>query len=186
MNPHPLHIFSHCPRCGSNHFTNHDERSRRCEDCGFVYYLNASGATAAIIENSHGEWLVIRRANAPAAGTLDLPGGFIDMGETAEEGVAREVREETGLEVTSVHYLWSIPNRYEYSGMSIPTVDLFFHCAVADDSCVIAADDAAECMWVKAEELRPGDFGLHSISEGVRRMLAKRGLRGACAAATGI
>ncbi len=85
MKTHPLHIFSHCPKCGSARFTDNDERSRRCEDCGFVYYLNASGSTVALIENSRGEWLVTRRAKSPAKGTLDLPGGFTDIGETVEE-----------------------------------------------------------------------------------------------------
>ena len=45
--------------------------------------------------------LVCRRAIDPAKGTLDLPGGFIDMNETGEEGVAREVLEETGLDVAN-------------------------------------------------------------------------------------
>ena len=45
------------------------------------------------------ELLVCRRAKEPAKGTLDLPGGFIDMNETGEEGVSREVWEETGLKV---------------------------------------------------------------------------------------
>lgn len=185
MKTHPLHIFSHCPKCGSARFTDNDERSRRCADCGFVYYLNASGSTVALIENSRGEWLVTRRAKSPAKGTLDLPGGFIDFCETAEEGVAREVREETGLEVTHVEYLWSLPNTYEYGGMTIPTIDLFFRCRVADDSVVTACDDAAECMWLSREELCPADFGLRSISEGVRRLLSMSGRQDACAGSTG-
>ena len=62
------------------------------------------------------ELLVCRRAKAPAKGTLDLPGGFIDMTETGEEGVAREVLEETGLKVEKTTYLFTLPNIYVYSG----------------------------------------------------------------------
>ena len=50
------------------------------------------------------------RAKEPAKDTLDLPGGFIDMNETGEEGVAREVEEETGLKVKKATYLFSLPN----------------------------------------------------------------------------
>jgi len=66
-----------------------------------VYYMNPSAATAAFILNGKGELLVERRKREPAKGTLDLPGGFADFDETAEEGVAREVLEETGLEGTA-------------------------------------------------------------------------------------
>ena len=96
---HPLAQFLYCPECGSSHFEINNEKSKKCADCGFVYYFNPSAATVALILNEKNELLVCRRAKEPAKGTLDLPGGFIDMNETGEEGVAREVLEETGLKV---------------------------------------------------------------------------------------
>ena len=92
---HVLDKFKYCPVCGSNRFMEHDEKSKRCTSCGFVYYLNPSAATVALIENERGELLVVRRGKEPAKGTLDLPGGFSDMEETSEEGVAREVMEDS-------------------------------------------------------------------------------------------
>ena len=87
---HPLDLFQYCPECGSSHFEINNEKSKKCTNCGFVYYFNPSAATVALIQNDQNELLVCRRAKEPAKGTLDLPGGFIDMNETGEEGVARE------------------------------------------------------------------------------------------------
>ena len=91
---HPLELFKYCPKCGSSHFVVNNEKSKRCADCGFVYYFNSSAATVAFILNERNELLVCRRGKEPKKGTLDLSGGFIDMYETGEEGVAREVLEE--------------------------------------------------------------------------------------------
>ena len=168
---HPLQIFKYCPLCGCGDFIDNDEKSRRCSRCGFVYYLNPSSAYVAFIIDSKGRLLVERRDREPAKGTLDLPGGFADIGETAEQGVAREVKEETGLSVARSRYLFSIPNTYLYSGMLIPTLDLFFACEVDDISDLKAGDDAAECFWMAPEEILLADFGLDSIREGVKRWL---------------
>ncbi len=168
---HPLEKFCYCPKCGSKHFEIHDEKSKQCENCGFVYYMNPSAATAAFILNGKGELLVERRKREPAKGTLDLPGGFADFDETAEEGVAREVLEETGLEVTDVRYLFSVPNTYLYSGMNIHTLDLFFCCKVKDDSQLRAADDAADCFWVPLGEIHTEQFGLRSIRQALYRFM---------------
>ena len=48
---HPLRLFEYCPRCGSHRFQENDASSKRCEDCGFVYYFNSSAATVAFILN---------------------------------------------------------------------------------------------------------------------------------------
>lgn len=169
---HPLSLFHYCPRCGSARFADHDARSRRCADCGFVYYHNASAATVAVIVNEREELLVTRRALPPAQGTLDLPGGFVDAGEDIETGCLREVREETGAEGTIARYLFSLPNTYRYSGFDVHTADAFFLVRLADTGSVRAGDDAAELRWLPIDRLCPADFGLDSIREGVRRLIA--------------
>ena len=103
---HPLEKFEYCPKCGSHHFVANGATSKKCENCGFEYFMNPSASNVAIIKNAKGEILVERRKQEPAKGTLDLPGGFTQIGETSEEGLAREVMEETGLKVTDEKYLF--------------------------------------------------------------------------------
>ena len=168
---HPLHHFQYCPRCGSADFSEHNEKSKKCADCGFVYYFNSSAAVVAVIENDMGEILVARRAKEPAKGSLDLPGGFIDMHETAEEAVIREIREESGLTVVEPRYLFSIPNIYLYSGFEVHTVDLFFRCKVNDFSGLQADDDVEELHFIPSGNINPADFGLTSIRKGIEKIL---------------
>ena len=97
MKTHPLALFRYCPRCGSAAFAVHDHRSKRCDDCGFTYYANASASAAAVVRNVRGELLLVRRAFAPHAGTLCFPGGFAEHDESLESTCLRELREETGL-----------------------------------------------------------------------------------------
>ena len=207
---HPLAQFRFCPKCGSPHFVEHDSKSKQCQDCGFVYYLNPSAATVAFIisgerrvesgekddnkiQNSKFKiqncvsslhyplstihqnplsLLAVRRAQEPAKGTLDLPGGFSDLFETSEEGVRREVREETGLEVNEVKFLFSLPNQYLYSDFLVHTMDMFYLCHVSDSQHVQAMDDASEALWIPLQDIRPEDFGLKSIRLGVEKFLA--------------
>jgi mutator protein MutT len=169
---HPLEKFRFCPVCGSAHFVVNNFKSKKCEDCGFTYYANPCSATAAFIINDKEEMLVVRRAKEPAKGTLDLPGGFCDMGETVEEGMIREIKEETGLEVRDIKYLFSSPNEYMYSGMGIHTLDMDYLVRVHGDSIAITAeDDAAEAMWIPINKVNPAEFGLTSIRNAVIRFL---------------
>lgn len=168
---HPLHQFRFCPQCGSKRFAENNEKSKHCPNCGFTYYFNSSAAVAVIIENQKGEVLVATRAKEPAKGTFDLPGGFVDMYETAEEAVQREVLEETGLFINSAQYLFSIPNIYVYSGFEVHTVDLFFRCKVCDFSKLKAQDDVSELQFIALNKLSPADFGLASIRKGIEKIL---------------
>jgi len=128
----------------------------------------------AFILNPQKELLICRRGKEPAKGTFDLPGGFIDMYETGEEGVAREVKEETGLIVEEARYLFSLPNLYEYSGFMVHTLDMFFLCTVKDTGHITAQDDVEETFWIPFTKIDSDYFGLTSVREGVKRFLIQQ------------
>ena len=163
--------FRFCPRCGSAKFGDNNAQSKHCPECGLIYYTNPRAAVVALITDAAGNILVCRRANEPAKGTLDLPGGFTDLCETAEEAVVREVFEETALTVTRCRYLFSLPNRYVYTGLEIPTMDLFFACEVADTAPLTAHDDVADARFMPRAEIKPELFGLASVRQGIARIL---------------
>lgn len=164
---HPLYQFEYCPRCGGKTFEEANEKAKKCIACGFVYYFNPSAAVACFIRNTEGEFLLVRRAKDPAKGMLDLPGGFVDMAESAEEAACREVKEETGLTLTGCRYLFSLPNIYPYAGFDVHTLDMFFECEVASFEGATPEDDAAEIIVTPFSELNSVLFGLDSIRKGV-------------------
>ena len=167
---HPLAQFKYCPKCGSPRFEVHNGKSKHCAECGFTYYFNPSSATVALILNERDELLVCRRGKEPAKGTLDLPGGFVDYEETAEEAMRRELLEETGAQALTVEYLFSLPNLYVYSDLEIPTLDMFFRCTLPENAAVRPADDVAECRFIPFADVHPEAFGLRSIRRAVEHM----------------
>jgi len=168
---HPLHLFSFCPICGNPHFVENNVKSKKCLHCGFVYYFNPSAAVVAFIFNEKGELLVCRRGKEPAKGTFDLPGGFVDMYETAEEALRREVKEETSLVVDTMQYCFSLPNLYLYSGFEVQTLDMFFMCQVQSWTELVPADDVAEAFFLPKADIDVKSFGLASVQKGLEIFL---------------
>lgn len=166
--------YKYCPVCGSSHFVKNSPKSLCCSGCGFELFMNPAAAVVAFITNAKGELLVERRKLEPAKGTLDLPGGFADVLETAEEAVAREVMEETGLKLTEARYLFSLPNVYRYSDLDVHTLDMFFACRVEDDAALRAGDDAADCFWLAPADIHTEQFGLRSVRQGLLMYLAAK------------
>lgn len=171
----PGEWFSFCPRCGAAATAPPAGRAFQCAACGFRLYFNAASAAAVLLLDTNGRALFLRRARDPGRGKFGLPGGFADPGESAEETVRREVREEVGLEVGALEYLCSFPNRYPYAGVVYPVLDLFFvgHLAEASGTVTTQADEVADAVWMDPATVDPDEIAFPSMRAAVRRYLAR-------------
>ena len=87
------------------------------------------------------------------------------------------MKEETGLTLRSYRYLFSLPNRYTFSGFVVHTLDAFFEGAVDSFDAVQVADDASEAIVLKPADLCPEQFGLHSIKQAIKLFIEELEVR---------
>ena len=124
-----------------------------------------------MVIDASGRVLLIRRSKEPLRGRWLVPGGSVELGETLEEAVVREVREETGLEVRPVDWL-GVFDRIEREGESV-----LYHFVIVDYLCALlggelrAASDALEACWA-----RPGDLAGLEVPEAAVEVI-ERGFR---------
>ena len=163
MDAHPHSHYKYCPRCGTKGQFNDEQLSFSCSACGFQFFLNASAAVSALIFNNKGELLMTHRGVEPALGMLDLPGGFIDPGESAEIALLREIEEELDLVPEMIEYYGSFPNEYQYSGTIVFTVDLVFKCKVTDFSQLKFRDDIAGIQFIHPLLINIEDLPFQSV-----------------------
>ena len=90
-------INSHCSYCGSK-YSETELWPRHCQTCHNTSYLNPLPVVVVVLPMGKG-LVVIRRNIEPQKGTLNLPGGYLDLGETWQQGARRELLEETGIDV---------------------------------------------------------------------------------------
>jgi NAD+ diphosphatase len=158
-------VFRYCPKCGAAALRTVGDKLLRCEACSFEFYLNVAAAVAGLIVDGQGRLLITVRGKEPGKGKWDLPGGFVDPGESAEEALRREVHEEVGLEVTAMQYLGSHPNTYEYMGVRYATMDMGFICQVRDISRAAARESDIEAVLFKSpRETDVGRFAFRSLA----------------------
>ena len=174
-NTHPVNVLKFCPRCGSAHFPATGNRSFKCADCSFNYFANSSAAVAVLLQNEKGELLFTRRAIEPHFGKLDLPGGFIDPMETAEEAAVREIKEELGISIHSLQYLCSYPNEYIFSGFSVYTLDLAFLAKTESLHQMIAMDDISSFEFYKPHEVNLDELPSVSMKNIIKKLIDHEG-----------
>jgi 8-oxo-dGTP diphosphatase len=123
----------------------------------------------AVISDAAGRLLLIKRRNEPAAGLWSLPGGRVEAGETDEQALVREIREETGLAVTAGALLGAV----EGPGRDGAIADIRDYLAVVTGGSLQAGDDAADARWVT-----PGEMALLELTDGLTQALASWGVLG--------
>jgi ADP-ribose pyrophosphatase YjhB (NUDIX family) len=147
-----------CPRCSAA--LDVTGAKAECPACGLVVYANPAPTVSALLLDEGGKILLARRAGEPGKGLWDLLGGFMDEGEFPLETLARELREEIGVEIEPLEFFGAWPDRYGDGG--IWTINLYWTAEIASGE-PRPADDVAEVAWFTAEGLPQwGDFAFEN------------------------
>lgn len=158
-------FFKFCPSCGSQNITYINNFKMHCNACDFVLYHNIAAAVALVFTYKDQILFTVRNVD-PDKGKLDLPGGFIDPNENAEEAACREISEEIGLTIlpNQLKYITTSPNNYLYKNVPYRTMDIFYECHLDDNILKInAEDEIQELIWIKRSEIDLSKIGFVSI-----------------------
>jgi len=102
-------VHRHCGRCGTATNIERAGHRRRCPHCGLVHFPRTDPAVTMLVQHKDRDRALLSRRHGAPAHRWSALAGFVEPGETLEEAVIREAREETGIQVTSVEYVTSQP-----------------------------------------------------------------------------
>jgi NAD+ diphosphatase len=140
--------FTHCPRCGSPTDPIASGHARKCPVDGSEHFPRVDPAMIVLVTDETDRCLLARNALWPER-RVSILAGFVEAGESAEQAVAREVHEETGIVVGRVTYLGSQPWPMPQSLMLGFRAD-----AGASTEIKVDADEIAEAHWYSRDDLR--------------------------------
>ncbi|MBI5946877.1 MAG: NUDIX hydrolase [Chloroflexi bacterium] len=170
MTNHPHSFSRYCMHCGerlTSAVPEGDTKRRLvCIDCGFVHYLNPRPVAGTIPVRDDGACLLVRRAIEPRRGLWVFPGGYMDVGETAEEAAMRETLEEANLEVAGLDLL-GVYTRIE------PGVVVIVYEAVAAGE-ASAGHETSEVGWFAPHEIPWDEIAFDSTERALRDWVARR------------
>lgn len=128
-------------------------------------------AADCVVFNSDGALLLIRRRNAPFKGRYALPGGFLEYGETTEEGARRELREETGIKAKGLRLVgvYSDPKRDPRGH----TISVAYLTVAGANAKPMAGDDAAAAHFVSDWKKQKLAFDHDKIVRDALALIAK-------------
>lgn len=149
---------TYCGCCGRLMDFSDRERAMICPDCGNTQYPRISPVIMAAVTDGE-RLLVTRYAGRPYKG-LALIAGFVEIGESLEQALKREVMEEVGLEVKELRYFGSQP-----WGFSDSVISGFFTKLSGSDRVRLDRDELSEAVWLSREEIPPQNTGVSITAE---------------------
>ncbi|HYH04310.1 MAG TPA: NAD(+) diphosphatase [Bacillota bacterium] len=144
----------YCGCCGTENQNSAEEVAKVCPACGQITYPRI--APAVIVAIVRGEQILLARATRFPTNMYSVLAGFVEPGETLEECVRREIREEVGIEVSNIRYFGSQPWPFPDSLM------LAFTAEYAKGELVLDNKELADAGWFTKEQLPeiPGKFSI--------------------------
>jgi NAD+ diphosphatase len=137
----------YCGRCGVETANKANERARECPQCGLLSYPRISPAIIVLVQRD--DKLLLARSHRHPQGLFSVLAGFVEPGETLETAVAREIREEVGIEVKDIRYFGSQPWPFPNSLM------IAFTCHYAEGEIVLEEEEMADAGWFTADNMPP-------------------------------
>ena len=142
-----LQHTKYCPSCGSKLHLSVTETALECPQCSRIFYPVLAPCIIVLI--SKGEHILLARHVQHISDLYTCIAGFIEAGETAEEAVIREVREEVGLTVTNIRYRgsqgWPYPNQ----------LMLAFRAEYVSGDITVQQEELSEAAWFTRDALPP-------------------------------
>jgi len=122
-----------------------------CIKCDFVNYRNPRPTASALVLYKN-KLLLTKRGRAPYKGWWELPGGFVERGESADHAVVRELKEETGLKIKLERIIGIYPDIYTYNSDQFYTLNIFY-VAKALSGKLKVMDDICDSKWYAKKDL---------------------------------
>lgn len=151
-------IVQHCPGCGAR-LVRADVEGReraRCAACPFVWYENPAPVAGGIVLGPDRSVLLVRRAIDPFRGSWAIPAGFQESDETPRQAAAREIREESGIEVEvgDLYDLLFVPGRRRSVNLAL------FVCRPTGGT-LCSGSDVLDAAWFSLDAL-PSDLAFEN------------------------
>jgi len=136
-----------CGRCGAPMEAKATERAKLCPRCGLHHFPRLAPAVIVLVERGHA--LLLARSRHFTQGMYSVIAGFVEPGETLEEAVVREVREETGISIRDIKYFGSQPWPFPHSLM------IGFTAAYESGEIVLEDSEIEDAGWFTRDNLPP-------------------------------